>query len=95
MSYRLRYDRNLMRQLETLPGDIRSLARRTISALTQNPFPPGAKELDRHPGYYRLWLPLNHRLVYTVLREEQVIDLLYLGPKPPDLYERLGLGRQE
>ena len=55
----------------------------------------GAKELDRHPNYERLRLSRNHRLVYTVLEEAQVVDLLYLGPKPPGLYERLGLGRQE
>jgi hypothetical protein len=34
-----------------------------------------------------------YRLVWQVLDEEFIVDLLYVGPKLPDLYERLGLGR--
>jgi hypothetical protein len=48
---------------------------------------------DEHPGYYRLWLPREHRLVWQVLDEEEIVDLLYVGPKSPDLYQRLGLER--
>lgn len=62
MSYRLRFDRRFMSHLEALPGDVRSMARQQIKALTDNPRPARAKELDEHPGYYRLWLPLDHRL---------------------------------
>ena len=94
MAYRLRYDRRFIRQLEALPGDIRSLARRQIKSLAENPRPSRAKELDEHPGYFRLWLSRDYRLVWQVLEHELVIDLLYVGPKLPDLYERLGLGRQ-
>lgn len=93
MAYRLRYDRRLMRSMEALPGDVRSVARREVKALTDNPSPDRAKELDEHPGYYRLWLPRGYRLVWQVLPEEEVVDLLYVGPKSPDLYVRLGLGR--
>lgn len=25
--------------------------------------------------------------------DEQMIEIEYVGPKPPDLYDRLGLGR--
>jgi hypothetical protein len=38
-------------------------------------------------------LPRGHRLVWQVLEEESVVDLLYVGPKSADLYARLGLGR--
>jgi hypothetical protein len=38
MSYQLRYDRHLLRQLEDLPGDLRSIARRQIGALAGDPF---------------------------------------------------------
>ena len=41
-----------------------------------------------------MWLPRNHRLVWRILEDEQVINLLYVGPKSPDLYEQLGLGRR-
>ncbi len=94
MAYRLRYDRRFMRQLEALPGDVRSAARQQIAALASNPHPSRAKELDEHPGFYRLWLPRGHRLVWQILESESVIDLLYVGPKSAELYERLGLGRQ-
>ncbi len=53
-----------------------------------------AKELDEHRGYYRLWLPRDHRLVWQVLDADEIVDLLYVGPKQPDLYQQLGLGRQ-
>jgi mRNA-degrading endonuclease RelE of RelBE toxin-antitoxin system len=93
MSYRLRYNRRFMQQLEVLAGDLRSIARRQISALSENPRPSRTKALDSHPGYYRLWLPRGHRLVYQVLEDEKIVDLLYVGPKSPGLYEDLGLGR--
>ena len=93
MAYRLRYDRRFLHQLEMLPGNVRSVARQQIKALADNPRPLRAKELDEHPGYYRLWLSRDHRLVWQVLDDEQIVDLLYAGPKLPDLYERLGLGR--
>jgi len=93
MAYRLRYDRRFMRLLEALPGDVRSIARQRVKALAIEPYSPGAKELDEHPGYYRLWLPRGCRLVYEVREDEQIVDLLYVGPKSPDLYEKLGLDR--
>ena len=93
MGYRLRYDRVFMQQLMALPGDVRSIARRTVAALAETPRPARAKELDEHPGYYRLWLPREYRLVWQVLDEEEIVDLLYVGPKSPDLYQRLGLER--
>ncbi len=54
MSYRLRYDRRFMRQLEALPGDVRAITRQQVKALSDNPRPPRTKELDDHLGYYRL-----------------------------------------
>lgn len=95
MAYRLRYDREFWRQLERLPGDIRNLARQTIRALADHPRPSQAKELDGHPGYFRLWLSREYRLVWQVLEEELIVDLFYVGKKLPDLYERLGLGRKQ
>lgn len=92
MSYQLRFDRQFMQRLEALPGDLRPVARRLIRSLADNPRPGQTKELDHHPGYFRIWLPRNHRLVYRIIDDEQVVDLLYLGPKTPDLYRQLGLG---
>ena len=93
MVYRLRFDKRFRRHLKALPGDIRGVVRKVIVQLTDEPRPSKAKELDQHPGYYRMWLPRHHRLVWRVLEDEGVVDLLYIGPKSHNLYERLGLGR--
>jgi mRNA-degrading endonuclease RelE of RelBE toxin-antitoxin system len=94
MTYKLRYDRRFQRSLELLPGDVRSVARKLIAQLADNPRPSPAKELEGHPNFYRLWLPRHHRLVWHVLDEEGVVNLLYIGLKFDNLYERLGLGRR-
>lgn len=94
MSDRLRYDRRFLRQLDALPGDLRAITRTQAQALTENPRPPRAKELTGHPGYFRLWLPRDCRRVYAVIDEEALVDLLNVGPKLPDLYEKLGLGQE-
>ena len=91
--YRLRYDSRFTRQLKALPGDVRAIALRSVRSLVDDPRPAGAKELEGHPGYYRMWLPRGHRLVWQILDDESIVDLLYVGPKPPNLYEQLGLGR--
>jgi mRNA-degrading endonuclease RelE of RelBE toxin-antitoxin system len=93
MAYQLRFDRRFRRSLEELPGDIRSHARQVIAQLAEVPRPLRSKELDEHPNYYRLWLPRGYRLVWAIIEDEQVIDLLYIGPKTAELYDRLGLGR--
>jgi mRNA-degrading endonuclease RelE of RelBE toxin-antitoxin system len=94
MAYRLRYDHRFMSLLEALPGDVRGLARQLIRDLTSQPRPGRAKELEDHPGYWRMWLPRNHRLVWKVSDEDQLIDLLYVGPKSQELYDQLGLDKK-
>jgi hypothetical protein len=70
------------------------VARQTIKDIARDPRPTSAKELDNYPDHWRMWLPRNHRLIWQVLEDEQVVDLLYVGPKPSDLYEQLGLGKR-
>jgi mRNA-degrading endonuclease RelE of RelBE toxin-antitoxin system len=94
VTYRLWYNRRFAHMLDSLPGDVRAQARRIIRDLTDQPRPHSAKELEDHPGYWRTWLPRNHRLIWRVLEEEQLVNLLYVGSKPPDLYEQLGLGKR-
>ncbi len=94
MAYQLRYDRHFSRLLTALPGDVRAMARQAIKDIARDPRPTSAKELDGYPDHWRMWLPRNHRLIWQVLEDEQVVDLLYVGPKPPDLYEQLRLGKR-
>lgn len=94
-AFRVRFDSGFLRQLDDLPGDLRAIARQRIREIAAQPQHASAKELDDHPTYFRMWLPRGHRLVYQVVEEESVIDLLFVGRKNPDLYGRLGLARSE
>lgn len=95
MTYHIRLSKTIHRQIRTLPGHVRSVANRQILALAQTPYPADAKELEGHPSYFRIWLGADFRLVWQVIEDEQLVDILYVGPKLPDLYARLGLARPE
>jgi mRNA-degrading endonuclease RelE of RelBE toxin-antitoxin system len=93
MNYHVRLSKAIHRQLHNLPGHVRPLARQRILSLAQSPYPADAKELEGHSGYYRVWIGRDFRLVWQVIEDEQLVDILYIGLKLPDLYEQLGLSR--
>lgn len=93
MPYGLILTRDIRRQIDELPGNIKAIARQRIANLTLDPRPSRSKELDGHSGHYRLHLGVKHRLIWKVVEEDQTVEIEYVGPKPPDLYERLGLAR--
>ena len=93
MTYSVRRSKQIQRQIARLPGNVRNVAKHRILALRSEPRPADAKELDGHPGYFRLWLDSDFRLVWEVDDDSRVVDIYYVGPKSPGLYEQLGLGR--
>lgn len=93
MSYRILITRDIKKQIQDLPGNVKTVARKQIAGLAQNPRPSGSKELDGHPGHFRLWLGAKYRLVWQVVEEETLIEIEYVGPKAPELYKKLGLKR--
>ncbi len=93
MPYKIVFDKAIRKQIGKLPGYVKAIAKRQIAALSDNPRPPRSKELAGHPNYYRLWLGAKYRLVWHIFDDEQVVELEYVGPKPPDLYDQLGLAR--
>jgi mRNA-degrading endonuclease RelE of RelBE toxin-antitoxin system len=93
MPYRILLTRDIKRQLQELPGNIRALARQQIAGLASDPRPARSKELQGHAGHYRLWLGAKHRLVWQVIEEEKLVEIEYIGPKAPDLYKTLDLAR--
>jgi mRNA interferase RelE/StbE len=93
MSYYVRLSKAIRQRLRDLPGNTRNIAQNRVLSLAEQPRPPDAKELEGHPGYYRVWIATRFRLVWQVIDEEMVVDVLYVGPKLPDLYDRLGLAR--
>lgn len=93
MPYRIVYTPAVRQQIADLPGYIKAIARQRIAALSHHPRPPRSKELAGHPNYYRMWLESDYRLVWHVMDDKRTIEIEYVGPKLPNLYERLGLGR--
>lgn len=93
MPYRLVYNQEIKRQIARLPGHIKSLARQRIAALSEEPRPARSRELAGHPGWFRLWLSRDYRLVWHIDDEAKSVELEYVGFKIPDLYEQLELGR--
>lgn len=95
MTYRVRLSKQIQRQMARLPGNIRSQTKDRILALRDVPRPHDARELTGHPGFFRIWLDRNFRLVWQVDDEAELVDVLYVGPKSDDLYDALGLGRSQ
>jgi mRNA-degrading endonuclease RelE of RelBE toxin-antitoxin system len=93
MAYRVIINGLVKQQLAALPGNIKAMARQAIATLINDPMPPRSKELVGHPGHYRLHIGNQYRLVWQIYPENRTIVIEYIGPKPPDLYERIGLGR--
>ena len=95
MQYQIVLSKLVRQQLQNLPGHIKPIAKRAIANLGEQPRPEQAKELVGHPNFYRLWLTAKFRLVWNVRDEEGVVEIEYVGPKAPELYAYLGLGRSE
>ena len=95
MAYRIAFSTAIRRQIESLPGHVKAIAKQEIAGLSDNPRPARSQELTGHPTYYRLWLGADHRLVWHVINDEQMVEIEYVGPKTPALYEWLGLGRPQ
>jgi mRNA-degrading endonuclease RelE of RelBE toxin-antitoxin system len=93
MAYRIIISSDIKRQIQALPGHIKPIARQRIAALSSNPRPPRSKELDGHAGHYRSHIATNYRLVWLVNDEDLYVEIEYIGPKTPDLYDTLDLAR--
>lgn len=91
MAYEIVLNKAIRKQISKLPGHIKAIAKQRIANLSDNPRPPRSKELTGHPNYYRLWLRRNHRLVWRVSDEEQLVEIEYVAaPKPRICMNGLG-----
>jgi len=93
MAYRIAFSAAVRRQIGTLPGHIKAVAKQEIANLSDDPRPTRSKELAGHPNYYRMWLGADYRLVWHVMEDERLVEIEYVGFKVPTLYQELGLGR--
>jgi mRNA-degrading endonuclease RelE of RelBE toxin-antitoxin system len=95
MTYRIVISSDIKRQIQTLPGHIKPVARQRIAGLSTNPRPSRSKELAGHSGHYRLHIVTSYRLVWLVNDDERYVEIEYIGPKTPELYDTLGLARSD
>lgn len=93
MAYAISFTKEVGRQIGRLPGKVKATAKRQIAGLSDDPRPMGSRELAGHPTYFRLWIDGTYRLVWRVDDDNRVVEIEYVGPKTPDLYTFLGLGR--
>src|SRR6266536_812997 len=95
MMYRIVITSDIKRQLQMLPGHVKPIARQRIAELSANPRPPRSKELAGHSGHYRLHIATSYRFVWPVNDDDRYVEIEYVGPKTPDLYDTLGLARPD
>lgn len=95
MAYAVVFSRAVRAQIQSLPGQIKSVAKARIVQLSANPRPSQSRELVGHPGFYRIWLDARYRLVWHVSDDDQIVEIEYVGPKTPGLYAWLRLDRPD
>lgn len=84
--YSLKITAEVQRQIERLPGHIRSRIKDTISLLADNPRPAAAQPLRGDRSRYRIALG-EWRIVYRVDEEVIVVEVLKVGKKHgPEFY---------
>jgi mRNA interferase RelE/StbE len=80
-----------LREIRTLPGNVRQRVRRVITDLATNPFPPQSRILDV-PGVEMTVCRTRlerWRIIYAVSERDAVIDVLGVRRRPPYDYEDL------
>ena len=89
MRYHVKVTPPARKEIEGLPGYVRSQARQTLRGLGENPIPPRAKELRGKPDVYRIWLATRWRIAYRVVKDQQLVLVLRVRLKENIDYESL------
>jgi len=79
MSWEIRYRASVERDVDRLPAHIRVLVLRKIVDLGENPFPAGCKKLKGIPDRYRFKVARDWRVVYSLFRELNLIEIEFVG----------------
>lgn len=89
MPYRLSISKEVQRQIERLPGNIRQRVRRAIAELVYNPRPTYGKALeDDLIGYYRVRID-DYRIIYTIEDDIVLVEIIRVAKRTPKTYENL------
>lgn len=76
MSYTLRLTAPAKREVDALPGAIRTQFKQIGKSLEIEPRSHRAKELRGKPNIYRVWLAGKWRIVYSIDDELQLVLIL-------------------
>lgn len=86
MSYRVLIPKPVRKQLDKLPSSTRSRILQRLSALQDDPRPPGCVKLKGHDSEYRIRIG-NYRVRYAVIDGKSAVVLLHCKDRK-DIYRR-------
>ena len=76
MSYRIELVPEARSEIKALPGHVRCQALELLEALSHDPRLARARELERRPAIYRIWLAKRWRVAYQVAGDERAVVVL-------------------
>lgn len=89
MRYRLRIGREVQRQIDRLPGNVRQRVKRTIASLAFEPRPGNAEELGEElAGFWRIKLD-DYRIIYSVYDDIVTVEIVRVARRTPKTYTGL------
>jgi mRNA interferase RelE/StbE len=89
MKYHLSISKDVQREIDRLPGNIRQRVRRVIAGLSNNPRPLVAKAMeDELAGYYRIRLD-DYRIIYTIDDDVVLVEVIRVIKRTAKTYEGL------
>ncbi len=86
MSYRVLIPKPVRKQLDKLPSMARSRILRRLTALQDDPRPPGCVKLKGYDSEYRVRIG-DHRVRYAVIDEDSTVVLLHCKDRK-EIYRR-------
>jgi len=83
--YKVYVTPDALREIKSLPGNIRQRVKRAIDAFAENPCPSAGKALKLSDVDYDLWrLRLDKwRIVYAITEVDNTVDVLAVRKRPP------------
>jgi mRNA interferase RelE/StbE len=76
-SFEIRFQPSVEKDFRSLPKEVVSRVIARISALRNNPFPPGAIKLSGSAGHYRIRVG-DYRIVYDVDTGARILTIHYV-----------------
>ena len=76
MSYRIELVPEARAEIKALPGHVRCQALELVAALSRDPRPARAAELESRPAIYRIWLARRWRVAYEIGDETGAVLVL-------------------